>query len=235
MWTQYQHPCLKISNLKTLRHKPKIQKCHMPRWSDPSCMWQYRHDRYIIHGTTSKSIHDKLTQEHWTTVKHVLWYLKGTCDKGITYSWAGNTPPLKIYSDANFANRTDAKSISGYACIIDGACIVWSPKKQGTVALSTTKVEYIVLTHAAKQMTWIRHLLDKIGLEQRDSTPIHCNNLSTITITQHNISCTDKTHQNLISFYPRKSGFKRSITHSCHIKGQCCRYYDKGHPSWQSH
>ena len=27
-----------------------------------------------------------LTQEHWTAVKRVLWYLKGTCNKGIVYS-----------------------------------------------------------------------------------------------------------------------------------------------------
>ena len=60
---------------------------------------------------------------------------------------------------------------------------MWSSKKQGTVALSTTEAEYIALTHAAKQMTWTRHLLDKIGLEQRDPTPIHCDNLSAITIT----------------------------------------------------
>ena len=79
----------------------------------------------------------------------------------------------------------DTKSISGYACIIDGACIAWSSKKQGTMALSTTEAEYIVLTHAAKQMTWTRHLLNEIGLEQRDLTPIHCDNLSVITIT-HN-------------------------------------------------
>ena len=83
----------------------------------------------------------------------------------------------------DFANRTDAKSISGYACVIDGACIAWSSKKQGTVAFSTTEAEYIVLTHAVKQMTWIRCLLDEIGLEQRDPTPIRCDNLSAITIT----------------------------------------------------
>ena len=77
----------------------------------------------------------------------------------------------------------DAKSISGDACIIDGACITWSSKKQGTVALSTTKAEYVALTHTAKQMMWIRRLLGEIGLEQRDLTPIHCDNLSTITIT----------------------------------------------------
>ena len=77
----------------------------------------------------------------------------------------------------------DTKSISGYAYIIDSACITWSSKKQGILALSTTEAEYIALTHAAKQMMWIHRLLDKIGLEQRDLTPICCDNLSAITIT----------------------------------------------------
>ena len=36
-------PLSKKSNLKTLKYKPKIQQCHTPRRSDPSCMWQYRH------------------------------------------------------------------------------------------------------------------------------------------------------------------------------------------------
>ena len=95
----------------------------------------------------------------------------------------------------------DTKSISGYAYIIDSACITWSSKKQGILALSTTEAEYIALTHAAKQMMWIHRLLDEIGLEQRDLTPICCDNLSAITIKHNTTSHTDKAHQNLLSFY----------------------------------
>ena len=75
-------------------------------------------------------------------------------------------PWIEIYADADFANRADAKSISGYACVMNGACLAWSSKKQSMVALSTTEAEYITLTHAAKQLTWIRRLLNEIGLEQ---------------------------------------------------------------------
>src|SRR6266481_2244671 len=124
-------------------------------------------------------------QAHWAAVKRVLQYLKGTHDEGIVYKHAESTPQLEIYSDANFANQADAKSISGYACVMDGACIAWSSKKQGTVSLSTTEAEYIALTHTAKQMMWIRRLLNEIGLDQRDPTLIRCDNLSVITIT-HN-------------------------------------------------
>ena len=122
-------------------------------------------------------------QEHWTVVKRVLRYLKGTHDEGIVYKRAETAPRIEIYADADFANRADAKSISGYACVMNGACLAWSSKKQSTVALSTTEAEYIALTHVAKQLTWIRKLLNGIGLEQRDPTAIRCDNLSAITIT----------------------------------------------------
>ena len=94
-------------------------------------------------------------QEHWTAVKRVLRYLKGTRDGGIVYKRAETAPRIKIYADADFANRADTKYISGYACVMNSACLTWSSKKQSMVALSTTKAEYITLTHAAKQLTWI--------------------------------------------------------------------------------
>ncbi len=122
-------------------------------------------------------------QAHWATVKCILRYLKGTRDEGIVYKRAESTPRLEVYSDADFANRADAKSISGYACVMDGACIAWSSKKQGMVSLSMTEAEYIALTHVAKQMMWIRRLFNEIGLDQTDLTLIRCDNLSTITIT----------------------------------------------------
>src|SRR6266481_2543889 len=122
-------------------------------------------------------------QEHWAAVKRILQYLKGTRDEGIIYKYAESIPWLEIYSDADFANRADAKSISGYTCVMDGACIMWSSKKQGTVSLSMTGAEYIALTHVAKQMMWIQRLLNEIGLDQRHLTLIRCNNLSAITIT----------------------------------------------------
>ena len=58
-------------------------------------------------------------QEHWTTVKHILCYLKGTHNKGIIYTWAKIMPRLEIYSNADFANQIDAKSMSGCVCVVE--------------------------------------------------------------------------------------------------------------------
>ena len=84
---------------------------------------------------------------------------------------------------------------------MNGTCLAWSSKKQSTVALSTTEAEYITLTHAAKQLTWIRRLLNEIGLEQQDPTAIRCDNLSAITIT-HNATYHARTkHINIYYHY----------------------------------
>ena len=67
--------------------------------------------------------------EHWTTVKHMLMYLKGTQDNSITFR-QDKGPDLQIYTDSDFANRTDALSIGGYVGILGGGTIAWSSKKQ---------------------------------------------------------------------------------------------------------
>ena len=98
---------------------------------------------------------------------------------------------------------------------MDGACIAWSSKKQGMVALSTTEAEYIALTHAAKQMIWIRRLLNEIGLDQTKLTLICCDNLSTITITHDTTYHAHTKHINIYyHFIPKKvASHKASLTH----------------------
>lgn len=43
--------------------------------------------------------------------------------------------------------------------MVNGGIISWSSKKQYIVALSSTEAECIGITHAAKEATWIHHIL----------------------------------------------------------------------------
>ena len=52
--------------------------------------------------------------------------------------------------------------------MLNGRPVSWCSKKQPTVALSSTKAEYIVLTLAAKEATWLRLLVTELGLLQPD-------------------------------------------------------------------
>src|SRR5690606_21886734 len=98
--------------------------------------------------------------KHWTAVKRVFRYLKGTRDLHLTYGGPDNdwTPEVNIYSDADWASNADRKSVSGYVCTLTGGATSWSSKKQTSVALSTAESEYVAATHAAKQALWLRSL-----------------------------------------------------------------------------
>ena len=87
-------------------------------------------------------------------VKHVFRYLKGTRDLGITFQQNSDLN-LKLYVDVDYANQADTLSIGGYVATFGGGSVAWSSKKQRTVVLSTTEVEYITLMGGTKQLIWL--------------------------------------------------------------------------------
>jgi hypothetical protein len=53
---------------------------------------------------------------------------------------------LTAYSDADWANCVDErKSTSGGAFFLGNSLVAWLSKKQGSISLSTTEAEYIVV------------------------------------------------------------------------------------------
>jgi hypothetical protein len=59
------------------------------------------------------------------------------------------------------------KYLSGYVFNLFGQEINWMSKRQAVVALSTTKDEYMVATHACKEVVWLHRLCSCIGLVQQ--------------------------------------------------------------------
>ena len=52
--------------------------------------------------------------------------------------------------------------------MLNGRLVSWCSKRQATVTLSSTEAEYVALTLAAKEATWLRLLLTEIGLLDKD-------------------------------------------------------------------
>ena len=130
------------------------------------------------------------TMCHWTAAKHVLRYLKGTKNIGITYSKPEtedmvNQSGLIGYSDASFANNYDRTSVSGYVFKAAGGAITWGSKKQNIVSLSTTEAEYICLSDAAREATWLRNLYEEVGFPQEEPTLVYGDNLSALAIAEN--------------------------------------------------
>ena len=127
----------------------------------------------------------KPQKEHWTALKRILRYLKGTTKIGILYKQDGSDKCVG-YSDADWAGDTsDRKSNSGYIFMFSGRAISWSSKKQKCIALSTAEAEYIALSGAAQECLWLRQLEIELGCPPESPTVIFEDNQSTIVMAKN--------------------------------------------------
>jgi hypothetical protein len=132
-------------------------------------------------GALSKHV-SKPRQVHLQAVERVLRYLSTTKAAALTYGGRDQWELLG-YCDADFAaDRTDRKSVSGYAFTLGNGAISWSSKKQTTVALSTIQAEYVSLAAATQEAVWLRQLLADLGHIQKAPTCVFNDNQGCIAI-----------------------------------------------------
>jgi hypothetical protein len=81
---------------------------------------------------------------HWTAVKHLFCYLKGTLDYKLTFGPNGSGEPFAAFVDADHSGNPDnGRLTSGFVLKIGTSAVGWSSKPQNTIALSTTEAEYV--------------------------------------------------------------------------------------------
>src|SRR6202034_1808807 len=133
-------------------------------------------------------IMSKPRKEHWTAVKRVFRYLRGTSDYGLCYQGRlGLDKVLDIHGfvDADWAGDLDQRrSTSGYVFNLFGGAVSWMSKKQSIVALSTIEAKYMAATHASKEAVWFHILCSSIGLAQ-GAIRIDCDSQSAIFLAKN--------------------------------------------------
>ena len=116
------------------------------------------------------------SRDHHVALKHLLHYLHGTHDKGITY--CGNDEhginTLYGFVDADYAGDSNTrKSRTGYVMMMNSGVISWKSKLQTVVANSTTDAEVYAATLAIKEIIYLRDALRRIGLPQAIESAPH--------------------------------------------------------------
>jgi hypothetical protein len=140
---------------------------------------------------------------HYTSLKHLLRYLKGTKDFGLVLGGKGDFV-LGGYSDSDWAsNQEDRRSMGGY-CFTTGptdGVVAWASKGQHSVALSSLEAEYMALSDAARTAIWLRYLFEELNLPSSQSpTQIQCDNQAAI-FTSSNPSTSPKTKHIAIRYH----------------------------------
>ena len=127
---------------------------------------------------------------HWSAVKRVLRYLKGTQSLGIWLGGGGEE--VVVYGDADFAADTDTrKSTSGLIGFLRGGPVSWASRRQSTVATSTTQSEFNALTEAAKDAVWLRRFNAEFSksssgdLKKPAAVKVFCDNQPAVKLSKN--------------------------------------------------
>jgi hypothetical protein len=144
---------------------------------------------YIAHavGVLSRYM-SKPGKEHWTTVKRVFRYLRGTTNYGLCYQGRPRlhrVVDIHGFVDANWAGDLDRRrSTSGYVFNLFGGAISSMSKRQAILALSNTKSKYMLATHACKEAVWLQRLCSGIRLVQQEVI-LDCDSQSAIFLAKN--------------------------------------------------
>lgn len=118
----------------------------------------------IAHATSALAKHmaDPSTR-HWQALKHLLRYLAGHRDLGITYERAQSPPDpnatMEAWVDSDWAQCKDTRrSRTGVVFTYAGDVVHYRSSMQKTVALSSSEAEYVAAAVAARDVKWFRAL-----------------------------------------------------------------------------
>ncbi|GJT31518.1 retrovirus-related pol polyprotein from transposon TNT 1-94 [Tanacetum coccineum] len=120
-------------------------------------------------------------------------HYRGTIDMGLWYS-KDSCISLTAYADADHTGCQDTRqSTSGSAQFLGDKLVSWSSKKQKSIAISSTKAEYIALSGCCAQILWMRSQLTDYGLKF-NKIPLYCDNKSAIALCCNNVQHSRSNH-----------------------------------------
>lgn len=146
---------------------------------------------------------DNPGKKHWTAVKRIFRYLKGTISHGISFSRGGRG--LLGYCDSDWANDpNDRRSVSGYVFLLAGGPISWKSKAQSSVALSSCEAEYMAAASAAQEAVHLRRLLSSIGQPMQGATTMMEDNQGCIDLARNPVHHSRSKHIDLRAHFIRE-------------------------------
>lgn len=125
-------------------------------------------------------------KKHWTAIKDLFRYLKGTVNIGLFYRKAREQQLIvDVYTDADWAGDAETrKSTSGLIITLSGSPIIFASRQQPVVALSSTEAEYVAACEATKELVWLRSLLSELKVAFNKPL-MHIDNRSTIRMIKN--------------------------------------------------
>lgn len=150
---------------------------------------------------------------HFTALKRILRYLKGTLSLGLNISPSAPTR-LIVYIDADWGGcPTTRRFTSGYCVYLGDNLVSWSSKCQTTILRSSAEAEYRGVANAVAEVCWIRNLLLELHCPLQGATLVYCDNVSTVYMSSNPVSHQRTKHIEIDIHFVRDKVAQGSIRH----------------------
>ncbi|GKD04638.1 retrovirus-related pol polyprotein from transposon TNT 1-94 [Tanacetum coccineum] len=115
---------------------------------------------------------------------------------GLCYS-KDSSIALTTFADVDHAGCQDTRRCTyGSMQFLGDRLVSWSSKRQKSIAISSTEVEYIAMSGCCAQILWMRSQLTDYGLGF-NKIPMYCDNKSAIALSCNNVQHSMSNHINI--------------------------------------
>ena len=159
------------------------------------------------------------TSVHFTSLKRVLLYLKGTLTWSVTYRKSCDTaaPRIQLYTDTDWAGcKHDRRSHQGSLGTIDCNPVGWWCTKQRVVALSSMEAELIGTCSATRNGQYLLQLLQPLAETTLTPMPLYGDNRAAF-IFSNKQQLNEKTKHIEIAYFYTRDKIADGTIYTCSI------------------
>jgi hypothetical protein len=153
-------------------------------------LYLVKHSRPDISNAVRElsKVADGATPGHWKTMLRLVKYVVDTEDYGLKIkpNRKDEMFVLEGISDSEYAGDTDTRiSVYGYIIYFCGAPIAWKSKSGKSVTLSSTEAEYFALSEVAKEIIFIKQVIESMGYKMSYPIIIKVDNVGAIYLANN--------------------------------------------------
>ena len=140
------------------------------------------------------------TIQSWRLAGRILRYLAGSIDKGICFFKDSKQTRPTTFADSDWRVKF---SQSGYVVFMQNGPIIFCSRKQRIVALSTAEAELVAATEAAKDLSWLKGLMEDLKHYDREAGPLvmYEDNSAAIVLSETSLAQKRTKHMERRYFY----------------------------------
>jgi hypothetical protein len=153
-------------------------------------LYLVKHSRPEISNAVRElsKVGDGATYGHWKQLMRTIQYVLNSKTIGLRIkpTVLDGTYTLEGISDSEYAGGKDTRvSVYGYVIYFCGAPIVWKSKSGKAVTLSSMEAEYYGISECAKELIFLKHVIESMGIKIKLPIVIKTDNVGAIYLSNN--------------------------------------------------